>query len=61
MKAIIFNDDKGLVNYVIEDIPAEYKEKANEYRHVLIEALCDFDDNVMESFLDGPCRDFESY
>lgn len=53
MKAIIFNEDKELINYVIEEIPAEYREKANEYRHKLLEAICDFDDNVMESFLEG--------
>ncbi len=53
MKAVIFNEKKELINYTIEDIPDEYKDKAIEYRHILMEAICDFDDNVMESFLEG--------
>ncbi|MDL2262977.1 elongation factor G, partial [Bacteroidales bacterium OttesenSCG-928-I21] len=34
-------------------IPAEYKEKVEEARNVLIEKLSDFDDEIMEAFFDG--------
>ncbi len=46
------NDPQGM-KYDTVEIPAEYKEKALEYRHALIEAIADFDDEIMEKFLDG--------
>ena len=46
------NDPQGM-RYDTVEIPAEYKEKALEYRHALIEAIADFDDEIMEKFLDG--------
>jgi elongation factor G len=54
MKAIMFKeDDKSLVNYTIEEIPSELKDKANEYREKLIEAVSDIDDSIMEKYLEG--------
>ena len=54
MKAYMYdeNDPQG-VKYDIIDIPAEYKEKAEQYRAELIEAIADFDDAIMERFLEG--------
>lgn len=52
MNAVKYNTDDGTDVEVI-DIPAEYAEKANEYRDKLIEALADFDENIMEKYLDG--------
>ena len=46
------NDPNG-VKYDTVEIPAEYQEKAKEYRHALIEGIADFDDAIMEKFLDG--------
>ena len=46
------NDPQGM-KYDTVEIPAEYKDKAVEYRHALIEAIADFDDEIMEKFLDG--------
>ena len=46
------SDPQGM-KYDTVEIPAEYKEKAVEYRHALIEAIADFDDEIMEKFLDG--------
>lgn len=37
----------------IVEIPAEYKEKAEQYRASLIEGVADFDDEIMERFLEG--------
>ena len=52
------NDPQGM-KYDTVDIPAEYLEKAKEYRHSLIEAIADFDDEIMEKFLDG-AEDFSA-
>lgn len=54
MKAYIYdeNDPNG-VKYDVVEIPAEYKEKAEEYRRGLIEGIADFDDAIMEKFLEG--------
>jgi len=50
MKAYYFEGESG-ENVVEKDIPAEYKEQAEEYRTKLIEAAADFDDVVGEKFL----------
>ena len=54
MKAYMYdeNDPQG-VKYNVVDIPAEYKEKAEQYHSELIEAIADFDDSIMERFLEG--------
>lgn len=54
MKAYVYdeNDPQG-VKYDVIEIPAEYKEKADQYRSELIEAIADFDDSIMERFLEG--------
>ena len=54
MKAHMYdeNDPQG-VKYNTIEIPAEYKEKADQYRAELIEAIADFDDAIMERFLEG--------
>ncbi len=54
MKAYVYdeNDPQG-VKYDTVEIPAEYKEKAEQYRAELIEAIADFDDGIMERFLEG--------
>lgn len=50
--AIIYKDELG-VNIEITDIPDDMKEIAEEARTTLIEAVSDFDDTIMEEFLDG--------
>lgn len=50
--AIIYKDELG-VNVEIIDIPDDMKEIAEEARTILIEAVSDFDDTIMEEFLDG--------
>ena len=50
-------DSKGDVElgakYAIEEIPADLVEKANEYRHALIEAVAETDDALLQRYLDG--------
>ena len=52
MKAIVYYDDLGK-DMRIEEIPDDLKEKAEKYRNIMIEAIADQDENVMEKYLDG--------
>jgi len=53
MKAYFFDDTAVLVNYEVKDIPAEYMDKAKEFRDQMIEACSDVDDVIMEKYLEG--------
>jgi len=54
MKAIIYIADDTLGStFRIEEIPAELKEQAEEYREKLIETACEADDALMERYLEG--------
>ena len=53
MKAYFYDDETLGAKYVEGDIPAEYLEKAKEYREKMIEAISDVDEKIMEKFLDG--------
>src|SRR5690606_38214763 len=37
----------------VEEVPAELKDQASEYREKLVEAIADVDDQVAEKFLEG--------
>lgn len=52
MKAYYYNDDKG-EDISITEIPDDMKELAEEYRSIMIEAICDTDDDLMEKYLEG--------
>ena len=52
MKAFNYNNDLGTDVQEIE-IPAEYKEKAEELREGLIEGLADVNEDIMEKYLGG--------
>ena len=49
-KAIVWTDDLG-TDMQVEAIPAELVEQANEYRHQLIDAVADHDDELLETYL----------
>ena len=49
-KAIVYKDDLGKESEVI-DIPADYVDVAHEARTHLIEAIADYDDELMEAYL----------
>ncbi|GAA6112675.1 elongation factor G [Apilactobacillus apinorum] len=53
MKAYVYDLDENGSEYDIVEIPEEYKEKAEQARADLIEAIADIDDSVMEKFLEG--------
>jgi elongation factor G len=53
MKAVVWEDEGLGAKYHDEEIPAELKAKADEYRHIMIEAAVEMDDDVMSAYLDG--------
>ena len=53
MKALVWNSDKLGTKYEIQEIPENLKEKAQKAHHHLIEKVADYDDHVMEKFLEG--------
>jgi elongation factor G len=52
MKAYIYTNDMG-TDIEETDIPADLQELAEEYRTVLLEAVADTDDTLMEKYLEG--------
>ena len=60
MKAVVWEDEGLGAKYHDEEIPADLLEKANEYRHTLLEAAVELDDDVMTAYLDGVEPDFET-
>jgi elongation factor G len=53
MKAVVWEDEALGAKYHDEDIPAELQEQAEKYRHDLVEAAVELDDDVMSAYLDG--------
>ncbi|WP_417848725.1 elongation factor G [Thalassoglobus sp.] len=51
MEAITFSGDQGDEIHISE-VPADYKEKAEQYRHEMLESLSMFDDELMEALLE---------
>ena len=52
MKADIYYDDLGK-DMRVEEIPEDMRDLADEYRTNLLEAVSDFDDEIMEMYLEG--------
>ncbi|PIC85989.1 elongation factor G [Sporosarcina sp. P20a] len=52
MKATMYPNDLG-TDTTVEEIPAEHLELAKKYRESLIEAVVDFDEDLMEKYLSG--------
>ena len=52
MQAYIYNDDKGDDISVVA-IPDDMKEQAEEYHTVLVEKICELDDDLMMMYLEG--------
>ena len=53
MKAIIWNDESLGAEFSVEEIPADLVDEANEWREKMIESAANFDDELMEKYLDG--------
>ncbi|GMA53569.1 hypothetical protein GCM10025857_49260 [Alicyclobacillus contaminans] len=52
MKAEFYKDDLG-TTFEETEIPDEYKETAEEWHNKLIEAVADFDEDIMMKYLEG--------
>ena len=53
MKAIRWKDENLGAEFVYEDIPADLKDKAEEYRAKLVEQAVELDDQALEAYLGG--------
>jgi len=53
MKAILWHDETMGAEYDVEEIPAELVDEATEWHEKMIENAANFDDDVMELYLDG--------
>ena len=52
MKATVYKDDLGK-EVVVEDIPADQKAEADEWREKMIDAIATSDESLMEKYLEG--------
>jgi len=52
-KAIIWNDDTLGTDFELLPVPAELQEQAGHCRHLLLEAVVEKDDAIMEKYLSG--------
>src|SRR5271154_1098694 len=60
MKAVVWEDEGLGAKYHDEEIPADLKAQAEEYRHIMIEAAVEMDDDVMGAYLDGHEPDIDA-
>jgi elongation factor G len=52
-QAVIWQDDTLGAEFEYREIPADLKAQAEQYRHALIEAAVEFDDDALERYLGG--------
>ena len=60
MKAVVWEEEGLGAKYHDEEIPTDLKAQADEYRHALIEAAVELDDEVMTAYLDGQEPDIDT-
>jgi elongation factor G len=60
MKAIVWLEESLGAKFNIEEIPADLLEQAKEYRHKMLEAVVEMDDEVMMEYLEGQEPDEET-
>lgn len=51
-QAYVYTSDDGS-EFEIKEIPAEYQDKAEEYRTALLEAIAELDEDIMMKYLEG--------
>jgi elongation factor G len=60
MNAIVYDDTALGTQFAVQDIPADYRELAEEHRNLLLEALAEVDEGIMERYLaDEPVSEGE--
>jgi elongation factor G len=53
MKGFFYDDETLGAKYKVDEIPPDLVDKAKEYREKMLEAVAEFDDHVMEKYLNG--------
>src|ERR1700729_2359346 len=53
MKAIVWKDETMGAEYIVEEIPAELKKKAEAFHAQLVESIAENDDEILHKFLEG--------
>lgn len=53
MKAIVFDDTSQGMRWDVIDIPKDLKDKAESARQLMLESIADFDEALMEKYLEG--------
>jgi elongation factor G len=53
MKAYIYEEESQGKEYKIEEIPEELRERAQKYRHIMLEKAAAFDDELMKKILEN--------
>ena len=54
MKAIFWHDESMGAEYTVEEIPANLRDEAEQYRDKMLETLAELDDALMEKYFDDP-------
>lgn len=60
MKAVLWDTDKMGAKYRIDEIPAELRSQADEYREKLLDSVLMHDDELMEAYLEGEALDTDA-
>ena len=60
MKAIVWLEESLGAKFNVEEIPADLLEQSKEYRHKMLEAVVEMDDEVMMEYLEGVEPDAET-
>ncbi len=53
MKSLMFDVESYGAEIIKTDIPEKYTELANKYREIMLETLCDINDELLEKYLGG--------
>ena len=54
MKAILWHDETMGAEYEVDEIPDDLKAEAEEWRTKMLDAIAEFDDELMEKYFDDP-------
>ncbi len=54
MKAIFWHDESMGAEYSVEEIPANLRDEAEQYRDKMLETLAELDESLMEKYFDDP-------
>jgi len=60
MNAVLWDTDKMGAEYRIDEIPADLRGQADEYREKLLDAVLMHDDELMETYLEGEALDVDA-